>query len=135
MTFNVDKLLRDTDLRNTPARRAIVGLIHKAARPVSAPEIMLNLEKENLLVNKTTVYRELAFLVKKHIVCEVYLKPDLVHYESALLPHHHHLVCDNCGRVEEIQMDESALLSFIKKTKFKVKRHSLEFFGLCPKCA
>lgn len=135
MIPSADSLLHDKKVRLTTSRAAIIDLIYKSQAPVSAPEILQRLAKNNLKVNKTTVYRELAFLVKNGIACEVYLSPELVHYESALLPHHHHLVCDNCGSVEEISVDESILAGIMKKSRFTIKRHTMEFFGLCPRCA
>ena len=49
--------------------------------------------------------------------------------------HHHHLVCDNCGAIEDIPLSEALLLNQVKKqTDFQVNSHMLEFFGLCPTC-
>jgi Fur family transcriptional regulator, ferric uptake regulator len=57
-------------------------------------------------------------------------------YELAGKEHHHHLVCENCGKIEDVLSRViPALEEEIKnKHKFLVKRHSLEFFGLCEDC-
>jgi len=45
-------------------------------------------------------------------------------------------MCENCGKIEDIP--DTTLPSFekeiAKRHKFLVKRHSLEFFGLCDEC-
>lgn len=49
--------------------------------------------------------------------------------------HHHHFFCENCGDIEDIEMKEENLLKEIKNNKrFLIRKHNLEFFGLCPKC-
>jgi Fe2+ or Zn2+ uptake regulation protein len=49
--------------------------------------------------------------------------------------HHHHLVCNSCGIIEEVEFEENILLAQVnRKSNFKIERHQLEFFGLCPNC-
>src|SRR3989344_9487051 len=49
--------------------------------------------------------------------------------------HHHHVVCDGCGSIEDVPFDEDSMLRYIQKqTKFEIKSHLLEFFGLCTRC-
>lgn len=130
----VENLLKQKGARITRARSAILDAVFSHKTPLSAPKILKKLEKKGLKVNKTTVYRELSFLVKNNILQEVFIKPSIIHYESAFLPHHHHLICDNCGDVKEIKMNEKLLLGSVPKTDFTIKRHNLEFFGLCVNC-
>ena len=49
---------------------------------------------------------------------------------------HHHLICNNCGKVLEVQGDLLEELETIveKKYKFKIKDHSVKFYGICEKC-
>lgn len=128
--------LRNKGARITTARKNIVKTILNADGPVSAIEILNKLDESGDSVNKTTVYRELDFLFKHGVLKLVYLKPGIVHYESAYLPHHHHLVCTNCESVEEIDciIDEQALLKKVKKRDFQLKGHKFELYGLCVNC-
>lgn len=87
--------------------------------------------------NKSTIYRELLFLMQQGIVVEVQLRPDITHYELAGQVHHHHLVCNRCDGVEDVVLGDDlhqleAQIAIGKR--FKVERHSLEFYGLCGKC-
>lgn len=130
-------LLHNRNARITRAREAIIGIIFSETKPVSAPEIINNLKNKHVLVNKTTVYRELDFLRKNGILKTVFLKPGKLHYESAFLPHHHHLVCDTCGSISEIGcvVDEQKLLQKIRTKGFEIKQHKLELYGTCTNCA
>lgn len=122
----------------TPARRGISEIINNAKCPISAPEILEILEKNKILVNKTTVYRELSRLLLMGKINEVNISSHLVRYEKATLAHHHHLVCKDCGKIEEIVCNELELPihKFEKRMakKFVVKEHNLEFFGTCAGC-
>lgn len=133
---NLLELLRDKNARITPAREAILNSVYFSTSPINAKKVLRNLEKKNIKVNKTTVYRELYFLVQNNFLKEVYLKPGVVHYESALLPHHHHLVCNDCGSVTEVDclIDENELALKAKQKGFALKNHKFELYGLCVNC-
>ena len=128
--------------RLTPARRLIIELFVQQDAPVSADDIRAALTKKKVTVNKTTVYRELEFLLTAGFIRPVYLNDQRKYYELALVDneHHHHVVCRDCGRVEDIEVEgvEKLLAPLEKKLAKKIKfadiRHSLEFFGWCGKC-
>lgn len=121
----------------TKVRAAIVKLLSGHDRPLAVDELIAAMEKMGLRPNKTTIYRELAFLIDAGLVMEVDLGEGKKRYESGTKGHHHHLVCLNCHIIEEVEMDphlgehEQAIA---KQHKFQVVRHSLEFYGLCSRC-
>lgn len=116
----------------TKTRKRIVDILLQSALPISVPEI-----REGLGVNKTTVYRELEFLLQKNIIREVEFGDGKKRYEITTGGHHHHIVCLHCGMVEDVELssdlekEESAIA---KKKQFKIINHSLEFFGICARC-
>ena len=129
--------LRSRGHRLTDARKAIVEAIVGSERPVSAVEILGQLEETGLRVNKTTVYRELKFMIEQELVQEVLFDKHRVYYESALLDHHHHLVCNECGSVDDVVLknDLSTQERQIENNKnFLIQNHTLEFFGTCADC-
>ena len=129
-------LLKKKNARITRAREAVISIIFEANFPLDAPTIISKLNSKNIKVNKTTVYRELDFLLKNGLLKLVFLKPSIVHYESALLPHHHHLVCTNCDSIEEVDcvIDEDKLLKKVEKKGFNLKNHKFEMYGVCASC-
>ena len=130
--------LREKGKRLTPVRSSLVRLFETRHGPFSAPELIACLIKQGLRVNKTTVYRELEFLLNHAVVREVNLGERQARYELADPGHHHHhLVCLKCREVDMINLpnDLETHERAIKKTKgFAVSRHALEFFGLCAQC-
>lgn len=127
--------------RLTPARRRIVELFVQSDAPLSADDLRTALAKKKVIVNKTTVYRELEFLLAAGFIRPLYLAGKSKYYELALADeHHHHVVCRDCGRVEDVEVEGLEKLlaplekRLAKKIKFADVRHNLEFFGWCGKC-
>lgn len=132
------QIFRLHGLRFTKTRQALMELLSAGSTPLSVPQILSGLQKMGVVVNKTTVYRELDRLETLGIVGAVQLHERTKSYEIVSSLHHHHLVCIECKRVEDIDMDEEDLSVQVKQAaiekQFTVLRHSLEFFGLCQKC-
>ncbi|MGO1823093.1 MAG: Fur family transcriptional regulator, partial [Brevibacterium aurantiacum] len=50
--------------------------------------------------------------------------------------HHHHLVCENCGKAVEVEPpSEDWITTTAHSHGFEVTRHVFEIFGLCAECA
>jgi len=132
------KDLRAEGHRITKVRRAVLSQIISASGPLSALQLLAALKQGELIVNKTTVYREIDFLKEAKLVREVDLLDGTKRYE--LLEegsHHHHLVCTNCRKVQcvEMQNDLDALERRVgRKYRFQIQSHVLEFFGRCSDC-
>lgn len=123
--------------RNSVTRDILIDIMHASSKPLSVPEMLTKMEKQNVRVNKTTVYREIEKLLKHEILKEVYLGGDKIRYEFENDKHHHHVVCVACKRVDEIPVDKDVEIHEKKieeKLNYKVLNHSLEFFGVCKSC-
>ena len=130
-------LLRQAGLRATPGRISLLQLLEKEPKPLTVYEIE---DKLGGMMNQVTVYRSLDALYKVQIVKRVNLEHDHAHFELAAgREHHHHAVCRNCGYIENIEIPHAAKpeQEALKRTKgFAIlDSYSLEFFGLCKKCA
>lgn len=129
--------LKAKKVRITSFRENLLDFLSKQTAPVSVPQIEKFFVKGK--VNKTTIYRELSFLVREGIAREVKISQQKVYYELAHLPHHHHLVCNECGNISELDCKdlEVPVKDFeakLSKRGFAVQEHNLEFFGLCKDC-
>ncbi len=137
-TEEIFTVLRACALRLTKTRKALVELFFRHETPLSVPDILSELKGVMVMVNKTTVYRELERLEKLRIVDTVNLGDRKRYYELASRGHHHHLVCLRCDRVTDIDVNERSLLvqeqRMNREKQFTILRHSLEFFGLCGAC-
>ncbi len=111
-------------------KNQILNLLENLEVPVSVPEIL-----SKIPANKTTIYRELNQFLSKGLINEIEFGDGKKRYESKNRDHHHHLVCKNCGKVENLEINEKVLLNKLKKqTNFLIENHSIEFFGKCINC-
>ncbi len=132
----VVQTLRHNGHKITQVRKGLIEIIFGGTtKPVTVSELIYLLKQNKIRVNKTTVYRQLQFLLTQKLIQVVDFADGIKRYEIAGGKHHHHLVCDSCGFIEDIPLDENLLISkATQNTQFRIERHSLEFFGKCVKC-
>ncbi len=128
--------LKQVGLQVTPARIAALQLFESHDDLLDAEHIGSHLEKDPG-IDRATTFRTLNTLTEKGVLIKVDLGDGKSRYELASKTHHHHLICENCGKIEDItgtilapQIEEKIK----KNNKFLIKRHSVEFFGLCKEC-
>ncbi len=137
----VQQRLADADVRYTRGRREVVDTLASLDGPRSAAELH---EVMGGGVPLSSLYRTLTVLEETGILAPHYSSPGLTRYELAewLTGHHHHLVCIDCGQVEDIDVDEKLeselhrIVSEVSLTaSFVDSSHALEIEGRCGKCA
>ena len=126
--------LKTTGLKVTGARLGLLDIFKHAQRPLSIKEISGQLRAAS--ADTATLYRNVQALAGLGLVKEIRLKSRQAYFELAG-EHHHHLVCERCGKVSDIEMCDIKLPpATVRQAGFaKVSRHALEFFGLCRACA
>ncbi len=140
MVENPDEIIAKLKLaghRITPIRAQIVEIFINSSTPISATDLIESFIILKIKVNKTTIYRELDFLSGKGLLKGIEFGEGKKRYELDTGHHHHHLVCLNCKKVEDVDLktDLTAEEKLIEKnTGFKIESHSLEFFGYCKNC-
>lgn len=128
--------LKKRGYRITGVRKRMVEILGGTATPISADEILAKLKAEKMRVHKTTVYRDLYMLRDEGVVQEIHLGDKKRRYEIPA-DHHHHLVCIQCKKIEDVSLEKDldGMERRIASLKdFKIISHSLEFFGLCSEC-
>lgn len=135
-TYSMDtivKLIKDKGQRFTTQKREILSVLQRKPQTVLEIYAAVNSKKKNM--DKVTVYRILTNFLELGIVKKVQLNDKEARFELSTSGHHHHLVCEDCGNIEDVQLSEDILLKEVKrKSDFKIKSHSLEFFGICNRC-
>lgn len=129
--------LRKTGSKITRLRLAFIDYFCGEHRPTSVEELVTYLSLRGLKPNKTSIYRELEFLLYQNIVQEISFGDRKARYELKNTYHHHHLVCTVCKKVEDIPCPDNFNEETRKLTKekgFEVKHHLLELFGVCKSC-
>jgi Fe2+ or Zn2+ uptake regulation protein len=128
--------LKNAGHRITKSRMAIITFMTNSKLPVPASRVLQSLQQQDGRLNRTTVYRELNFLVQQNIVRPIQFIGQSALYELAQ-DHHHHLVCTSCHTVKEVAMPNHLAQQekrIYQKEKFTVTAHALEFYGLCQRC-
>jgi len=128
--------MRRSGHRVTPQRVMIMEVMRKHGGHVSAEDIYQWVQAVHPYVNRSTVYRTLDMLSKENIITVTDLGKGSAHYEMHSDEPHHHMVCQQCGKVEEV---DHALLeplqnSLLRKYKFKANIEHFAIFGMCHKC-
>jgi len=138
MTQSRDAVHRLSELgyRLTPQRMMILSAIEGSESHISAEEIYAQVVAKYSHVNISTVYRTLELLKRLGLVTETDLGEGRVRYHPADKGHHHHLVCEECGAI--IDLDESTLFSLkdalLRNYKFVADLRHLAIFGRCTNC-
>ncbi len=131
-----EKTLKDAGFRVTPARIEVLEFLKKSAKPVGI-EV---LQEAVPTVNPTTLYRMMTDFEEKGIVESHDLGHGHVDYELTSKPHHHHAVCETCGKVEDVYacVDICALQNAIQTSSkhfAEIKTQNATFFGTCKACS
>ena len=130
--------LGKADYRYTSSRQSLVGILAEAGQPLSMPEILAAAR-----LPQSSAYRNLTVLENVGVVRRIVTHDNFYRYELAedLTGHHHHLVCENCGLVEDFTLSqdfEARLDTTLAKTAaqrgMEVVGHRLDVYGLCHDC-
>ena len=131
------KALKKEGLRYTQQRQLIWDELCSSEEHRDAEEIYLSLRKDGVNASRATVYRTIDVLVKNKLVRKLDLGDGKARYENRMdSSHHDHLICVQCGKIEEFMDDkiESRQDEIVKRFGFKMIRHIHQLFVLCDKC-
>ena len=133
---DIDSKLTELGYRLTPQRMMVVSAIENSDNHISAEEIYAHVIARYPHVNISTVYRTLELLERLGLVTETNLGGGRVRYHPANKGHHHHLICQKCGAI--IDLDESVLLplkeTLLREYSFMADMRHLGMFGRCVSC-
>jgi Fur family transcriptional regulator, ferric uptake regulator len=135
---HTDAALREAGFRAGGARAAVLDLMSKQDCCASAQEIHDNLRRSDRSVGIASVYRVLEVLSDLGLVQRVDVGDGIARFEPTAPTgeHHHHLVCDDCGKVEafEDRALERALDQVADTTGYALSGHEVLLRGACSDC-
>jgi len=122
--------------RMTTQRMMILSAMESSRDHISAEDIYAQVVAKYPHVNISTVYRTLELLKKLGMVYEINLGEGRIRYHTEGSGHHHHLVCQGCGKV--IDIEEATLSSLkdilLRQYGFSADLRHVGIFGLCESC-
>jgi Fur family ferric uptake transcriptional regulator len=131
--------LRAVGQRLTANRRALLDALVHEARPLTIPEILEHRPE----LAQSSVYRNLVVLEEADVVHRVVGTDEFARWELTedLAGHHHHLICAQCGRVEDVPASAglersvaAAAAAITRTTGFRTQHHRLDLVGVCENC-
>ena len=133
-TDDINCLFQEKNLKPSKARIQILSICMTSHIPV---DVNFVAEKMGSNAHLATIYRTLEKFVTANILERIDFQEGKFRYEY-IHSHHHHAVCNDCGRVEDVT-DSSTEVKAIeervhKESGFTVTKHMIELFGLCNKC-
>jgi Fe2+ or Zn2+ uptake regulation protein len=129
--------LGEAGYRLTEPRRIVAELVSGREGHFTANDLIADAHARELGIGRATIFRALDLFTELEMLERVDL-PDGDHAYVPCLPdhHHHHIICQRCGKVTEVQ-DLGlgrALAAMERSTGWRVEKHRLELFGCCPDC-
>ena len=129
-------LLERSGLRATPRRLEVLAELARERDDVTAQELWSRLRERDSRTGLATVYRTLALLSDAGVVDVLSHHAGEQCYRLCGEAHHHHLLCERCHRVvevEECDLDEW-LDRVVRRHGFVTTDHRVEITGLCADC-
>ena len=135
MANNIDEL-KSTGLKATVPRLKILDVFHTAGlRHMTAEDVFRALLQDHSDVGLATVYRVLTQFEQAGILTRSHFESGKAVYELNEGTHHDHMVCLDCGRVEEFYDAEieKRQQSVAKAKGFEIADHALSLYAHCTK--
>jgi Fe2+ or Zn2+ uptake regulation protein len=123
--------------RVTGPRRAVAELIAAWSGHFTAADLVDAAAARRLDMSRATIFRTLEVLEAVGAIERLDLPTgDHAYITCEPAAHHHHVVCERCGRANDV--DDAGLAAVVERigreTGYRIGAHRLELFGLCPTC-
>lgn len=129
--------LRQHNLPVTQQRLAIATVVFASDRHLSVEEVASDVAAQGENAGTATIYRTLDLLVQSGLVVERDFGEGFRRFEpSRGVPHHEHLLCTVCGRVDEFRDERLERMTTIiaESHGYSRQRHRLVIYGVCAEC-
>lgn len=128
--------LRHLGLRVTPQRLLVMQALASDSGHMTADEIMRWTAERYPAINLATIYRTLDLLTSVGLVTQTDLGSGAAHFELVGDSLHHHLICEHCGAMTEV---DDALLAPVRERLlrdhgFRASARHIALFGACKGC-
>jgi len=124
-------------LRSTEQRRVVTEMFFASGGHLSIEDLLDQVRVKEPKIGYATVYRTLKLLKECGLAFERHFGDGVSRYEVAWSDEHHdHLICVECEKIIEFEDDDIEGLQHQVAAKhgFKLVRHKLELYGVCPDC-
>lgn len=126
---------KDLGIKVTPQRIAIYKELASTDQHPSTETIYNKIRDYYPNISLTTVYRTLETFEKLGLISVVNVLYNAARYDANLQPHHH-IVCTQCKKVEDVYDESLTNFDLPDKTlgDYKIEGYSLLLSGICKEC-
>lgn len=132
---DVAALLRSAGLRVTSPRRRVLGWLEHHPHS-TADAVWAGVRGQPASVSRQAIYDVLRACEDAGLVRSIQPAGHAARYERRVHDNHHHLVCQSCGRTEDVDcaVGASPCLTPSDHRGFDIAQSEVLFWGLCPDC-
>ncbi len=127
---------RDLGVPFTLQRRAIAQVVLAAKDHPTADEIHDRLEDDFRGISRATVFRTLETFAQLGLIRRVPHPGSAARFDGRT-DRHHHLICDECGKIRDLEDSSLDDLPVNVKSRqgFRISDFSVQLRGVCGECA
>lgn len=129
--------MSNTKMRYSKQREIIYEVLKEDMTHPNVDTIYMNVKKIIPDISLGTVYRNLNLLADQNKIRRLDVGDGVVHFDATVAPHYH-LICDDCGSIKDLVLDESLLNNLIEQVQKEcdghVMRADIIFHGICSDC-
>lgn len=138
----IKKLLKEKGIKVTTQRTLVLSvLMSNPDKHFTAEEIYGIVKNSYPEIGLATVYRTIQLLSENQLVDRISLDDGFTRYEIGNMGdetkhHHHHLICQRCGKVLSFRDDllEELEAKILSTTGFYAVNHEVKLYGYCQEC-
>jgi len=117
----------------TPQRMAILQFLEGNIDHPSAEDIFNAVKKQYPMISFATVYNTIEKLKSIDGILELNIDTSRRRYDPNIKAHHH-LICNSCGKIVDIQTDFKLTIPAHISRTFEIEGNQVEFYGTCHDC-
>jgi Fur family peroxide stress response transcriptional regulator len=116
-------------------RERIFELLQSTGMHPTADWVYDQLKGEFPNLSMGTVYRNLNILIEQGLVKKIDFGSTFDRFDANTGPHYH-FICERCGAIIDLDLPVDKTLNerVNNETPYNVRKHRIEFFGLCDQC-
>ena len=128
--------IKKNNLKNSKQREYILKAIYEDGGHLSPEDIFVSIKKTCKNASISSIYRILSFLEKEGFVKSLEIDKSGKRYEIASGLHHDHIICVECGKIEEFCNEEIEKLQVEVTHSYKAKLvgHDTLLYVVCESC-
>ena len=128
--------IKKNGLKNSKQREEVIAVLYKNGTHLSPEEIANEIRIKDKNTSISSIYRILNFLEKENFITTLETDKNGKRYEIAAKEHHDHIICLECGCIEEFVDShiENQQIKIAKDHGAKLISHDMRLFVVCKKC-